>query len=317
MTYTKYDEFAMYYHGECLSSDKFVELNLIELQNKKIVKVAQEFGGYIAGGSLRRLFGTYGGSLYVLRPDENNDNNYFKNGGDIDIFFPDRECFNKAIHILNRNGIYVYKETKFSHTIPFSENVYWFENGDLKKGGLGATFTSRVDVNYQLVCANFSIDKVSMIKKFDLYNCMIADNGNSLYVNKTFFDLEKTKTLSIANPRGDGFLATRLRKYISKYGYKQFDQENDSIKKFAIWCKENLSKDINLSRKKFIKGTSMDRVIFVKTQLRDLTYVVHCTDLIPVSKRHLFEGLDEFINIEEARKNVDIEHDYSALIMDL
>lgn len=103
-----------------------------------------------------------------------------------------------------------------------------------------------------VICRTGSPKEV--LNDFDIINAQMALNmyTDTIWYNPDIFELEKTKTLSlnVENPRikTDKFLLQRIHKYVTKKGFKKFNEENNSLKFFIEWCKNNLTTEDNCSR---------------------------------------------------------------------
>lgn len=152
---------------------------------------------FIAGGFPRTLLSENGFLQYKTH--------FNKNGGDIDLYFGDKEEMISAL----REIMVVYPP---QHTFYGKSFAYSFTDGRTK---------------LQLIYAGNTAE--GQIKLFDLENVMFSFSKEKRWYNPRIFDLEQTKTLSLAN-MNKGMLGSylgRIQKYINHKGYERIDTDRD------------------------------------------------------------------------------------------
>jgi hypothetical protein len=161
--------------------------------------------GYVAGGFLRKaiLHGSVKTVIEKMQKDSLS--------GDIDFFYHNRESAKEAY------GMFL-KSYKKPTSNPCGEIPLLVENSPTGFAFEGRLLTFDQDdwagLKFQFISKNVGSPEV-VLDRFDISNCKIATDGNSVWLMDDWEELEKNKHIRIDNYAG-AYLLTRIKKYLSK-----------------------------------------------------------------------------------------------------
>lgn len=180
-------------------------LNLTEALSK---------GAFIAGGFPR-----------AVMQNKRIDLNYFKDGGDIDVFF---QCPSAAHAIIQTE---YKKHTKLSISISglaVERKIY------------NRSYDCQIKIQY--VTCLYGMP-ATIISGFDIVNSMIGFDDQFVYFSSDRKQAENSRQL-VLNPNinHSSFLPSRIKKYLKKYKYERLSNESREILNnfaFEFFCKDD------------------------------------------------------------------------------
>lgn len=170
-------------------------------------------GGWICGGMMRHLL--LDGSLEEYFTPQRGAGPFLPNTrvGDVDLFFPNVESANRSAGASNR------KVTRSQANFA---------------GETGAVWDRRHEVRVQLVDNPDLVQPTieDTLTRFDLTNCQVGTDGESVYLPEGWHDLESSRLLGIAH-NNTPFLGCRILKYLEFRGLTGLT--DDSYEKLQGW----------------------------------------------------------------------------------
>lgn len=191
------DEFFLNAIGVVFEKTELGKL-LYEILPCEILNHITQNDVWIAGGALRRML--VGQSIY---------------DGDIDLFFPNKECFENIEQLLKSKGFVPSTQSKFQNTLQktFNDNI----------------------VNIQLVNFEYHPSIEATINRFDFTVCQIAYDGSDIIVSpRALYDIP-AKRIIINNI---SYPTLALRRFI-KYSNQDFFVPENTLKEMLKIVIEN------------------------------------------------------------------------------
>lgn len=166
---------------------------------KKIIEIAFDHGGFIAGG-----FGRWAATSSRSAMERGE---YVACGGDIDLFFGSRDGWADFLRALGREGellssMGTSQGNLAVNFLPRSRKEEYTYNAPPPMQAVG--------------CATGT--PVQILRSFDFVNCMFAITRDGSQAAQEALDLEKERVLGVSSWSSRG-LVHRLSKYNNKYGY--------------------------------------------------------------------------------------------------
>ena len=218
-------------------SEEFINL-FHPVFKDKIVDVCLENNAWIAGGFARKIAHLYFDIRQSMTDASvlpyQNIINYFRQGGDIDIFTTSKENLNQIEDIVldQKNKNEVKKDFKKSYySSPFALNFLPEQDSWWMKG--------RIFHSIQIVNKFFFKNVKECFKSFDFTNCKYAlrkhKNGYTLYYSNLALEDDKKGLLNICHTNSP-FLGNRIYKYCWKHSLEVADNENNKemLKDFCL-----------------------------------------------------------------------------------
>jgi hypothetical protein len=211
--------------------------------------IVHEITGYayealVAGGILRHLLLRQESVFF----DGDKGYEYFKKGGDIDVWFSDERTQRMWERAQES------KQNPTDHKNKITRTLARISKKDVSpKNANHYEIKFPFVLNKELTLAKTTLQAVTslfgkavqVLQSFDIINSMVATDGKSIWIHRDAARLEKSKTLSfnpsaVASERQRN-LMHRCLKYILYYGYEQFDEANDSLGTLSEWCQTRLN----------------------------------------------------------------------------
>ena len=246
-------------------SDEFVNLFHL-IFNDKVIDVCLENDAWIAGGFARKIAHMYfdvqqsmtGAGVLPYQ----NIVNYFKHGGDIDIFTTSKENLDRIENIIldHSDKNEVKSEFKKSYyTSPFALNflpeadIGLNQQGYLRQRG-------KLFHNIQIVNKFFFKNVKECFNSFDFTNCKYAlrkhKNGYTLYYSNLALEDDKKGLLNICHTDSP-FLGNRIYKYCWKHSLQVADNQNNK-EMLKDFCLKLLTKNWDKKFKFYSENTFLE-----------------------------------------------------------
>lgn len=198
--------------AEALSPRALDELSSLR-RAVPVIDASLANGGWICGGMMRHLL--LDGSLEEYFTPQRGVEPFLPNAraGDVDLFFPNVESANRSAGASNR------KVTRSLANFA---------------GETGAVWDRRHEVRVQLVDNPDLVQPTieDTLTCFDLINCQVGTDGESVYLPEGWHDLERSRLLGIAH-NNTPFLGCRILKYLEFRGLTGLT--DDSYEKLQGW----------------------------------------------------------------------------------